>query len=313
MEHEPVLVSEVVDFLAPALDPGGTFVDATLGRGGHARAVLEAAHRARLVGIDRDAVALEESRANLGELADGARLVRGDFKEIASLLERLGDAEVRGVLFDLGVSSPQLDDPERGFGYRSEGPLDMRMDLSQQLTAGDVVNTYKRGELASVIRRYGEERFASRIASAIERARPIETTSELAEVVKTAIPAATRRTGPHPARRTFQAIRIEVNGELTALEAALPEAVDVLEPGGRVAVISYHSLEDRIVKRFFAEQARGCTCPPEFPVCRCDAHARVRVLTRRPIRPPGAELQHNPRASSAKLRVAERLSEDAAA
>jgi 16S rRNA (cytosine1402-N4)-methyltransferase len=313
VEHQPVLLAEVVEFLAPALDPGGTFVDGTLGRAGHARAILEAAPRARLVGIDRDAVALEESRTNLGELASRARLVRGDFKEIASLLERLGDEEVRGVLFDLGVSSPQLDDPERGFGYRTEGPLDMRMDLSQQLTAGDVVNTYSRRDLASVIGRYGEERFASRIAAAIERARPIETTSQLAEVVKTAIPAATRRTGPHPARRTFQAIRIEVNGELSALEEALPAAIDVLEPGGRIAVISYHSLEDRITKRFFAEQARGCTCPPEFPVCRCDAHARVRVLTRKPHRPPGVELQHNPRASSAKLRVAERLSEAPAA
>ena len=313
MEHEPVLVTETVELLAPALDPGGTFVDATLGRAGHARAVLSAAPRARLVGIDRDPVALEESRANLGELVDGARLVRGDFKEIASLLERLGDEEVRGVLLDLGVSSPQLDDPERGFGFRTEGPLDMRMDPDQRLSAADVVNNYSVPQLTSVIRRYGEERFASRIARSIERARPITTTTELAGIVKEAIPAATRRTGPHPARRTFQAIRIEVNGELTALESALPAAVDALQPGGRVAVISYHSLEDRIVKRFFADQARGCTCPPEFPVCRCDAHARVRVLTRRPIRPPGDELQHNPRASSAKLRAAERLMDEEAA
>jgi 16S rRNA (cytosine1402-N4)-methyltransferase len=313
VEHQPALVAEVVDFLAPALDTGGTLVDATLGRGGHARALLDAAERARLVGIDRDAVALEESRANLAEFSDRTRFVRGDFKEIASLLERLGDAEVRGVLFDLGVSSPQLDESERGFGYRAEGPLDMRMDLSQKLTAGDVVNDYPVEQLTSVIRRYGEERFASRIARAIERSRPIETTTRLADVVKEAIPAATRRTGPHPARRTFQAIRIEVNGEITALEAALPTAVEVLEPGGRVAVISYHSLEDRIVKRYFNEEARGCTCPPEFPVCRCDAHARVRVLTRRPIRPPEAEIQHNPRASSAKLRVAERLEEAPAA
>jgi 16S rRNA (cytosine1402-N4)-methyltransferase len=309
VEHQPALVAEVVDFLAPALDTGGTLVDATLGRGGHARALLEAAGRARLVGIDRDAVALEESGANLAEFSDRTRFVRSDFKEIASLLERLGDAQVRGVLFDLGVSSPQLDDAERGFGYRAEGPLDMRMDLSQELTAGDVVNDYPVAQLTSVIRSYGEERFASRIARAIERSRPIETTTRLADVVKEAIPAATRRTGPHPARRTFQAIRIEVNGEITALEAALPTAVEVLEPGGRVAVISYHSLEDRIVKRYFNEEARGCTCPPEFPVCRCDAHARVRVLTRRPIRPPEAEIQHNPRASSAKLRVAERLEE----
>jgi 16S rRNA (cytosine1402-N4)-methyltransferase len=309
VEHQPVLVAELVDLLAPALDTGGTFVDATLGRGGHARAVLEASQHARLVGIDRDAVALEKSRANLAEFSDRSRFVRSNFKEIAAVLERLGDEEVRGVLFDLGVSSPQLDDTARGFGYRSEGPLDMRMDLSQQLTAGDVVNTYSVPQLTSVIRRYGEERFASRVARAIERSRPIETTTKLAEVVKDAIPAATRRTGPHPARRTFQAIRIEVNDELAALEDALPAAVDALEPGGRVAVISYHSLEDRIVKKYFTQEARGCTCPPEFPVCRCDAHARVRVLTRRPIRPPGAETQHNPRASSAKLRVAERLGE----
>jgi 16S rRNA (cytosine1402-N4)-methyltransferase len=313
VEHEPVLVAEAVDVLAPALDSGGTFVDATLGRAGHARAVLAAAPRARLVGIDRDPVALEKSRANLGEFTDRTRLVRSDFKEIASVLERLGDEEIRGVLFDLGVSSPQLDDPARGFGFRTEGPLDMRMDPDQRLTAADVVNTYDVPRLTSLIRRYGEERFASRISRSIERARPIENTTELAEIVKEAIPAATRRTGPHPARRTFQAIRIEVNGELSALEDALPAANDALQPGGRLAVISYHSLEDRIVKRFFADEARGCTCPPEFPVCRCDAHARVRVLTRRPIRPPGDELQHNPRASSAKLRAAERLKDADAA
>ena len=306
MEHEPVLVQPVVDFLAPALVDGGVLVDATLGRGGHAARLLEAAPQARLVGLDRDPVALEESGANLSVYAERIQLLRADFKDLASVLERLGIASVRGVLLDLGVSSPQLDESQRGFSYRTGGPLDMRMDPSQPLSAHDVVNGYSQSRLERVVRVYGEERFARRIAGAVVKARPIDDTTRLAEVVKDAIPAATRRTGPHPARRTFQAIRIEVNGELEALESALPQAVDVLEPGGRCAVISYHSLEDRIVKRFFNEETRGCVCPPDFPVCRCDAQTRVRVLTRKPVRPPANELSRNPRARAAKLRVAER-------
>jgi 16S rRNA (cytosine1402-N4)-methyltransferase len=306
MEHEPVLAEPVVDFLSPALESGGVFVDATLGRAGHAARILDECPLARLVGLDRDPVALEESGTDLTVYAERVQLVRADFKDLSSVLERLGIASVRGVLFDLGVSSPQLDEAERGFSFRSGGPLDMRMDPSQPLSAHDVVNGYPQSRLERVVRDYGEERFARRIAGAVVRARPIEDTAHLAEVVKEAIPAATRRTGPHPARRTFQAIRLEVNGELEALERALPQTVDALEPGGRCAVISYHSLEDRIVKRFFNAETKGCVCPPDFPVCRCDAQTRVRVLTRKPIRPPASEVSRNPRARAAKLRVAER-------
>ncbi|MGH2734150.1 MAG: 16S rRNA (cytosine(1402)-N(4))-methyltransferase RsmH, partial [Actinomycetota bacterium] len=235
------------------------------------------------------------------------RLVRDDFQNLAAVLERLGIASVRGVLLDLGVSSPQLDEAARGFSYRASGPLDMRMDPTQRLTAKDVVNDYPKQDLARVIRRYGEERFASRIAEAIARARPIEDTLGLAEVIKNAIPAATRRTGGHPAKRTFQALRIEVNRELDALDSVLPQAVDSLSAGGRVAVLTYHSLEDRTVKRFFAERARNCTCPPDFPVCTCGARAELRLVTRRAIKVDEAEALANPRSTSARLRVAERL------
>ncbi|HEX2236173.1 MAG TPA: 16S rRNA (cytosine(1402)-N(4))-methyltransferase RsmH [Actinomycetota bacterium] len=307
MDHVPVLVESVVDLLAPALATGGTVVDSTLGRAGHAVALLDAAGDVSLVGIDRDPEAVEASRARLRPYGDRARVVRGGFEELPALLERLGVAEVRGVLFDLGVSSPQLDDPGRGFGYGAEGPLDMRMDPSAALAAHEVVNRYREADLERVIRRFGEERFARRIARAIARARPIRSTTELAEIVRAAIPAAARRTGPHPARRTFQALRIEVNGELRALERGLEAAIDVLEPGGRVVVISYHSLEDRIVKNAFASEARGCVCPPDLPVCRCDARARVRILTRRPVRPSPAEVAANPRSRSARLRAAARV------
>jgi 16S rRNA (cytosine1402-N4)-methyltransferase len=307
VEHEPVLAAEVAELLAPALERGGVVVDATVGRGGHARRILDAAPAARLVGIDRDLDALESSRGELSSYGARVRLVHENFAQLASVLERLGASPVRGVLFDLGVSSPQLDQASRGFSFRHDGPLDMRMDRTGRLTAEVVVNEYSERELARVIGSYGEERFAGRVARAIVRARPIRTTSKLAEVVKDAIPAATRRHGGHPARRTFQALRIEVNDELGALRAALPSAVDVLDAGGRVVVISYHSLEDRYVKRFFAEEARGCVCPPNLPVCRCDARARVRVLTRRPARPSPQEAAQNPRSSSARLRAAERI------
>jgi 16S rRNA (cytosine1402-N4)-methyltransferase len=303
--HQPVLLDRVIELLVPALDGGGYVVDATLGRGGHAAALLAAAPHAQLIGIDRDPEALQASESYLAPYADRVRLVRGDFKDIASVLERLGVASVRGVLLDLGVSSPQLDQPERGFSFRNDGPLDMRMDPSQPLSAEDVVNHYAERDLTRVIATYGEERFARRIAKAILRSRPVSGTRALADIVKEAIPAATRRTGGHPARRTFQALRIEVNGELEALELGLADAVDYSEPGGRVVVISYHSLEDRIAKRFFVEQARGCVCPPEFPVCVCGKKERVRVLTKRPIRPTAEETASNPRAEAAKLRAVE--------
>ncbi len=307
MEHRPVLAGTVVDLLLPSLGAGGVFVDGTLGRAGHALRVLEAAPDVRVVGIDRDPDALAESRTRLAAFQDRVTLVRDDFQELAAVLERLGIEKVRGVLLDLGVSSPQLDAADRGFGYRVDGPLDMRMDPGQRLSAHDVVNAYAEKDLARVISRYGEERFAHRVARAIVRARPVATTGELAEVVRAAIPAATRRTGGHPAKRTFQAIRIEVNGEITRLQRVLPQTVDVLDIGGRVVVISYHSLEDRIVKRFFNDEARGCVCPPDFPVCTCGAEASLRVLTRRPVTPGDEEVVDNPRARSAKLRAAERL------
>lgn len=307
MEHLPVLRERVVELFGPALEGGGIVVDATLGRAGHAHAILEAFPDAELVGIDRDPVALQASESHLSAYADRVRLVRGDFKDLAALLERLGVASVRGVLLDLGVSSPQLDVADRGFSFRNDGPLDMRMDPTQPLSAEVVVNNYAEQDLSRVIARYGEERFARRIAKAIIRSRPVSGTRALADIVKEAIPAATRRTGGHPARRTFQAIRIEVNGELEALELGLADAIDFGEPGGRVVAISYHSLEDRIVKRFFAESARGCTCPPEFPVCVCGKKERVKILTKRPLRPTQEEIDMNPRAEAAKLRAVERV------
>jgi 16S rRNA (cytosine1402-N4)-methyltransferase len=309
VEHEPVLVDEIVRLLVPALEHGGVVVDATLGRGGHAAALLEATPPATvLVGIDRDPDAVEVGKSNLAAFEARIRLVRDDFAHLASVLERLGIEAVRGVLLDLGVSSPQLDEAARGFSFRNDGPLDMRMDPTARLTAEQVVNGYDEDELARIIRSYGEERFAGRIARAISRARPLRSTGRLSEVIADAIPApARRRAGGHPARRTFQAIRIEVNGELDALRSALPQAVDYMEPGGRIAAVSYHSLEDRIVKQFFADEARGCVCPPDFPVCTCGAEARVRVLTKRPVRPSADEQANNPRSSAAKLRVAERI------
>jgi 16S rRNA (cytosine1402-N4)-methyltransferase len=307
VEHDPVLVSESVGLLVPALEHGGVVVDGTLGRGGHARRLLHEAPGCFLVGIDRDPESLDAARAYLSGYEERVALVRDNFANLAPVLERLGIEKVRGVLLDLGVSSPQLDEARRGFSFHESGPLDMRMDPAAELSARDVVNRYEARDLERVIRTYGEERFARRIARAIVKSRPLETTTELAEVVKLAIPAATRRTGPHPARRTFQALRIEVNAELRELEEVLPSAIEALEPGGRLAVISYHSLEDRQVKKVFQQEARGCVCPPDLPVCSCGAEARLRILTRKPVTPSEQELGRNPRARSAKLRAAERI------
>ncbi len=313
MVHEPVLAEEVTEALLPCLEHGGVLVDATLGRAGHAHRLLDASSSFELIGIDRDPDALEEARADLAADSSRVRLVRDDFKNLTSVLERLGVAEVAGILLDLGVSSPQLDEAHRGFSYRARGPLDMRMDPTDGATAYDVVNNYTSNDLAEVIRRYGEERFARRIASAIERARPIEDTLTLAEVVKQAIPAATRRTGGHPAKRTFQAIRIEVNKELDALETVLPGAVQALRPGGRLAVADLPQPRgphrQTVLRR---RDARDCTCPPDFPICVCGARASLRLVTRKPVRPKDAELARNPRAASARLRVAEKLGSEAA-
>ncbi|MBE0475982.1 MAG: 16S rRNA (cytosine(1402)-N(4))-methyltransferase RsmH [Coriobacteriia bacterium] len=307
--HTPVLLAEVTQHLP--LQPGSVIVDCTLGGAGHARRIQELVEPGGvLVGIDRDRAAIDAARSVL-RLGQQAILLQGDFGELDELLTRAGIAYADGILMDLGVSSPQLDAAERGFSYRDDAPLDMRMDPGGGgITAAEVVNTYSQEELARIIREFGEERWAPRIAAHIVAARgrrPILTTLQLADIAKEAIPAAARRTGPHPARRTFQALRMEVNRELEALERGLEAAVRWLRAGGRVAVISYHSLEDRIVKRAFAALARGCTCPPGLPVCRCGQVPVVRIVTPRPVVPTAEEVARNPRSRSAKLRVAEKV------
>jgi len=312
--HVPVLLARTVELLAPALDRhGAVVVDATLGLGGHSAALLERFPALRLIGLDRDPQALELAAERLAAHTGRTTLVHAVYDELADVLAAAGVRRVQGVLFDLGVSSLQLDDTGRGFSYAQDAPLDMRMDQSRGATAAEVVNTYEPGRLARVIAQYGEERFARRIADAIARERdrePFTGTARLAELVRTAIPAATRRTGGHPAKRTFQALRIEVNGELHALERALPAAVDALAVGGRIVVLSYHSLEDRLVKRTLVAGATSTT-PAGLPVV-LPAHEPVlRLLTRGAEVPDAREIEANPRAASARLRAAERLREAA--
>ena len=308
--HSPVMLDRIVDLLAPALDrPGAVFVDGTLGLGGHSEAILAACPNARLVGVDRDTTALERSAARLAPYADRVHLVHAVYSEIPRALDEAGAAEADAVLLDLGVSSPQLDETDRGFAYAHDAPLDMRMDRTQPLTAAEVVNTYPVSELTRVLRTYGEERFAPRIARAIERRRaqgPVDSTRELAELVRDAIPAATRRTGGHPAKRTFQGLRIEVNAELTILERTLPAALSRLAVGGRIAVLSYHSLEDRLTKKAFAALATDTT-PADLPVPLPDRQPELRLLTRGAELPTDEENERNPRAQSARLRSAERV------
>ena len=310
--HVPVLLERVTELLAPACaTEGAVLVDATLGLAGHALALLRAHPGLRLIGLDRDPEARAEAarRIEAAGVADRATLVPAVFDELPEVLERLGVPEVQAVLFDLGVSSLQLDRGERGFSYSADAPLDMRMDPGAPRTAADVVNGYSPGELTRVLRVYGEERFASRIAAAItrERARePFTRTGRLAELVRDAIPAATRRTGGHPAKRTFQALRIEVNDELGALERALPAALEALAVGGRIAVITFHSLEDRIVKQTFAEGASDRT-PPELPVPVPELAPVLRLLTRGGEAAGEDEVAANPRAASARVRAAERI------
>ena len=306
-QHVPVLAGRVTALLAPALAAeGAVLVDATLGRAGHARALLEACPGLFLVGIDADVAAIEAARELLAHYAERVTLVHARYDEIPAIL---GPAQVMGLLFDLGVSSPQLDDPARGFAYAHDAPLDMRMDLTAERTAADVVNGYPPAELARILHEYGEERFARRIAEAVarERARaPITSTQRLSAIVKDAIPAATRRTGGNPAKRTFQALRIEVNDELGTLRRALPAALDVLAVGGRVVVLAYHSLEDRIVKRELVRRSADQT-PPGLPVPAAAAAPQFRLLTRGAERPDSEEVTGNPRAASARLRAAERI------
>ena len=301
--HKPVLLDECVKALH--IRPGGTYVDGTLGRAGHSREIAQRLTTGRLICIDRDMAAIEAARERLAPWMDRVRLVHSNFSELGSVL---ADEEgVDGMLFDLGVSSPQLDDPERGFSYMHDAPLDMRMDRTSPLTAREVVNSWSLEELRRVLFDFGEERYAPAIARAIVRRReqrPIETTLELVDAVKSAMPPAALREKQHPAKRSFQAVRIAVNGELDALPPMLRAAADKLRPGGRLAVITFHSLEDRIVKRTLRELAQGCTCPPNFPVCVCGKRPLLRLD--KPVTPTAAEVAENPRARSARLRAAEK-------
>ena len=307
--HLPVMPGEVLEGLK--LKENGIYVDCTLGGGGHSSAILERIGPAGvLVALDQDPAAIDAAGKKLEKFSGRFYLVRENFTVLGDVIKRLGIDRVDGVLFDLGVSSYQLDNPARGFSYRHDAPLDMRMDPGGEVTAADLVNSLPEGELARVIKDYGEERWSGRIASFIVKERdccPVTTTGRLTEIVKRAIPAAARRTGPHPARRTFQALRIAVNNELGILEGALRDAAQILRPGGRLCVITFHSLEDRIVKDLFRELSLSCTCPKDFPVCICGHKSVVRVITKKPVSPADAEMESNPRARSAKLRIAEKL------
>ena len=305
--HKSVLLDECIDGLN--IRPDGVYVDGTLGRAGHSREIAKRLTTGRLICIDRDMAAIEAAQTRLADWMDRVTLIHSNFSELGEVLKEAGITGVDGMLFDLGVSSPQLDDASRGFSYMQDAPLDMRMDVSAPLTAYEVVNTWSFEELRRILTEYGEERYSSRIAKAIVTVRetaPIETTLQLVEVIKSAMPSAALREKQHPAKRSFQAIRIAVNGELDALPPLLSAAVEALNPGGRLAVITFHSLEDRIVKQTMKELATGCTCPPNFPVCVCGNKPKIRLVSRKPIVSGETELEENPRARSAKLRVAEK-------
>ncbi len=307
-KHEPVLLEQTIQGLH--IQSQGIYVDGTLGGAGHSSVIC--AHlnpQGRLIGIDRDTDALQAASQRLATVDCETTFVHDNYANIKAILKRLGVEQIQGALLDLGVSSYQLDDPARGFSYMKEAPLDMRMNRDDKLTAYDVVNHYDENKLAYIIKAYGEERFAGRIARAIVRAReesPLETSTELVDVIKGAIPAKARREGPHPAKRTFQALRIEVNNELGLLEQACHDFLDVLAPGGRLCVISFHSLEDRIVKNVFNQRANPCQCPSDFPVCVCGKVGDIEKVKGKPITASEEELERNPRARSAKLRVAQK-------
>lgn len=307
--HYSVLLNESVDGLV--IKPDGVYVDCTLGGGGHSEAIAsKLSERGRLIAIDQDSAAISASKRRLEPYADRIEFVRDNFCNVGDVLARLGVDSIDGAVIDLGVSSYQLDTPERGFSYMHDAPLDMRMNPDAEFSAYSVVNTYSEDKLKKIIYDYSEERFAPRIASKICAARqlkPIETTYELVDIVKSAIPAKAREEGPHPAKRTFQAIRIEVNSELSIIEPTLNSLIGALGTGGRLSVITFHSLEDRIVKQTFKDASRGCTCPPGFPVCVCGNKPRVKVITGKPILPSETELDENPRSRSAKLRIAEKV------
>ncbi len=306
--HRPVLLDECIELLN--IHPDGIYLDGTLGRAGHSREIARRLTAGRLICVDRDQAALDAARERLAPWMDKVELVHSNFDQVDRILNSLSLPGADGMLFDLGVSSPQLDDGTRGFSYMSDAPLDMRMDRGEGLTAADVVNTWPQEELRRIISQYGEERYAAQIAGAIVRRRedkPIETTLELVEVIKSAMPGKALREKQHPAKRTFQAIRIAVNDELSSVERMLQRAVPRLNRGGRLAVITFHSLEDRIVKTGLAGFARGCTCPPDFPVCVCGKTPDIKLVNKKPILPSQRETEENPRARSAKLRVAEKL------
>ena len=306
--HRSVMLMPCMDALS--IKPDGIYVDGTAGGGGHSYEIAKRLDTGLLIAIDQDEAAIKAASAKLAPLGERARVVRSNFCHVSDVLDSLGIEKIDGILLDLGVSSYQLDTPERGFSYMADAPLDMRMDARAEKTAYDVVNTYSEFDLRRILFDYGEERFAPRIASRIVQAReakPIETTGELTSIIKSAIPAAAREGGHHPAKRSFQAIRIEVNAELDVIRPALEAAAKRLNPGGRMAVITFHSLEDRIVKQTFADMASGCTCPRGLPVCVCGKTPTVKVISRKPILPDGEELENNPRSRSAKLRVAEKL------
>lgn len=307
-EHVPVLFNEVMESLD--IKPDGIYVDGTVGGGGHSSGICQRLTEGGvLIAVDRDREALAAAEKRLEEYSCEKRFVHANYSDVEAIAEAAGK-KVQGILLDLGVSSYQLDNPERGFSYMQDAPLDMRMDDSDRLTAYDIVNGYSKDELARMIREYGEERWAARIAEFIVRERaedPIDSTGRLTEIIKAAIPAKARRTGPHPAKRTFQAIRIEVNDELGHLREAVEKLPDLLESGGRIAIITFHSLEDRIVKTEFERRLDPCTCPKDFPVCVCGKVADVKRVTRKPIAPSEEETESNPRARSAKLRVLEKL------
>ena len=307
--HYSVLLEETIENLN--IRPNGTYVDCTLGGAGHSEAILKRlTDGGRLVGIDRDSYALKKAAERLARFGSQTILVKGNFCDAADLLREKGIETIDGVVADLGVSSFQLDNADRGFSYMHDAPLDMRMSQGEGLSAYDVVNGYEEKELSRVISLYGEERFAGKIARDIVRARekaPIKTTFELSELVKNAIPAKNRKDGPHPAKRTFQAIRIEVNGELDVIPKMIDGLFPLLSFGGRMAIITFHSLEDRIVKHAFLEYTKGCECPPDFPVCVCGKKPRAEVLTKKPLLPSEQELNENPRSRSAKLRVLEKI------
>jgi len=303
-QHQPVMLDEVIEALSDV--PAGLILDATLGGAGHAAALLEALPDCTLVGLDRDIDAIAAAGRRLSVFGDRAVLHHSDFGDLSLALDRVGTRQISAFLFDLGVSSPQLDRLDRGFSYRDAGPLDMRMDQTRSRTASEVVNGYSESVLADLLYRNSDERYARRIAEAIVAARPVTDTAELADLVRSAIPAPARRTGGHPAKRTFQAIRIEVNSELEQLAVGLDAAIRPLRPGGRGVVISYHSGEDRLVKvRFDSAVTGGCKCPPQLP-CGCGARPEAVALRRRALRPGAAEVERNPRAASARLRILER-------